>query len=86
MNAYIYLFLFTGATFGLATFPVRHLFSEGPRAVDALPGQREIGERVLWMLICAFLWPIMVLSGLNSMRILNRRKRQQKTGSIARSD
>lgn len=76
MNAYIYLFLVIGALFGLATYPRRHLFSEGPRPVDAPPGQAAIGDRVLWMLICTFLWPIMVLSGLNSMRILSRRRRQ----------
>ena len=78
MNAYIYLFLAVGALFGLATYARRHLFSEGPRPVDLPQGGTAIGERMLWMLICTFLWPIMVLSGLNSMRILNRRKRQAR--------
>jgi hypothetical protein len=86
MNAYIYLFLLIGAAFGLGTYARRHLFSEGPRAIDGASGERAIGERILWMLICAFLWPIMVLSGLNSLRILRRRQRQAVSAAIARPD
>lgn len=86
MNAYIYLFLLIGAAFGLSTYAHRHLFSEGPRAIDGLPGERAIGERILWMLICTFLWPIMVLSGLNSLRIIRKRQRQAAAASVSRHD
>ena len=29
--------------------------------------------RGLWLLICAFLWPVMALTGLNSMLLMARR-------------
>jgi hypothetical protein len=35
-----------------------------------------LGSRVLWAMVCTFLWPIMVITGLNSARILAKRKRQ----------
>ncbi|MEY3216508.1 MAG: hypothetical protein RLZZ280_885 [Pseudomonadota bacterium] len=76
MNIYIYLFLLFGAVFGLSTFSYRHIFSEGPHQVDAGDGGSTLGSRVLWAMVCTFLWPIMVLTGLNSARILARRKRQ----------
>jgi hypothetical protein len=31
---------------------------------------------VLWLMVCTFLWPLMVLTGLNSAWILAKRKRQ----------
>lgn len=76
LNIYITLFLFFGAVFGLLTFPYQHLFSEGPHKVDSGEGGPTLGGRVLWALVCTFLWPIMVLTGLNSARILAKRKRQ----------
>lgn len=76
MNLYIYLFLLFGAVFGLSTFSYRHIFSEGPQQVDSAEGGSRMGSRVLWAMVCTFLWPIMVLTGLNSARILARRKRQ----------
>ena len=76
MNLYIYLFLLFGAVFGLSTFSYRHIFSEGPHQVDAAEGAHSLGSRLLWAMVCTFLWPIMVLTGLNSARIMARRKRQ----------
>ncbi len=76
MNIYIYLFLLFGAVFGLSTFSYRHIFSEGPHQVDTGEGGSTLGSRVLWAMVCTFLWPIMVLTGLNSARILAKRKRQ----------
>lgn len=76
MNLYIYLFLLFGAVFGLSTFSYRHIFSEGPHQIDAAKGAHSLGSRLLWAMVCTFLWPIMVLTGLNSARIMARRKRQ----------
>jgi hypothetical protein len=76
VNLYISLFLVFGAVFGLSTFSYRHIFSEGPQQVETAEGSSTLGSRVLWAMVCTFLWPIMLLTGLNSARILARRKRQ----------
>ena len=76
MNIYISAFLLFGALFGLSTFSLRHIFSEGPQEIDPAEGAPTVGRRVLWALVCTFLWPIMVLTGLNSARIMAKRKRQ----------
>lgn len=76
LDIYIYLFLLFGAVFGLATFSYQHIFSEGPDKVETPEGVSALGGRLLWALVCTFLWPIMVLTGLNSARILAKRKRQ----------
>jgi hypothetical protein len=76
LNIYIYLFLLFGLVFGLSTFSYMHLFSEGPHKADMPEGGSTLGGRVLWAMVCTFLWPIMVLTGLNSARILAKRKRQ----------
>jgi hypothetical protein len=76
VNIYIYLFLLFGAVFGLSTFSYRHIFSEGPQQVETAQDDAAVSSRLLWALVCTFLWPIMVLTGLNSARILARRKRQ----------
>jgi ABC-type glycerol-3-phosphate transport system permease component len=79
MTIYIALFLLCGAVFGLITFSQRHLFSEGPKEVEESADVNGLISRVMWMLICAFLWPIMVLTGLNSWRILSKRKADEST-------
>ncbi len=76
MNVYIALFLILGVVFGLSTFSYRHIFSEGPHQAETGEGGSTLGSRVLWAMVCTFLWPIMILTGLNSARILARRKRQ----------
>ncbi len=76
LNIYIALFLLFGAVFGLSTYSYQHIFSEGPHKVETPQGGSTLGGRVLWALVCSFLWPIMVLTGLNSARILAKRKRQ----------
>ena len=64
MNIWIALYFVCGACFGLATFSRKHLFSEGPeRPVDAANRQATDG-RLVWVLICAGLWPLMALTGL----------------------
>jgi hypothetical protein len=76
VSLYISLFLVFGAVFGLSTFSYRHIFSEGPQQVETAEVSSTLGSRVLWAMVCTFLWPIMLLTGLNSARILARRKRQ----------
>ncbi|MEY3913591.1 MAG: hypothetical protein RL509_1635 [Pseudomonadota bacterium] len=76
MNLYIYLFLAIGAVFGLFSYPQRHLFSEGLDKVEPPQGAPSLSSRVLWVMVCTFLWPLMVLTGLNSAWILAKRKRQ----------
>ena len=81
LNLYICLFLLFGAVFGLATYSYQHIFSEGPHKVETPEGGSALGSRLLWALVCTFLWPIMVLTGLNSARILAKRKRQAAAAS-----
>ena len=76
VNMYIVVFLLFGAAFGLLTFSYRHIFSEGPSKVETPPDGPTLASRVMWAMVCTFLWPIMVLTGLNSARILAKRKRQ----------
>lgn len=76
LNLYLSVFFVFGAGFGLFTYSHRHLFSEGPNKVESTPGGPTLASRVLWIMVCTFLWPIMLLSGLNSALILAERKRQ----------
>lgn len=76
LNIYICMFLALGAVFGLATYQHQHIFSEGPQQAKTPEDASTTGGRVLWVMICTFLWPFMVLTGLNSVWILAKRKRQ----------
>ncbi len=76
MTIEITLFLVFGACFGLVTFTQRHLFSEGPKAKDETPEGNTLVSRVMWMLICTFLWPIMIITGVHTAWILHKRKSQ----------
>jgi len=76
LNIYIVVFLLFGAVFGLMTFSYRHIFSEGPQKVETPPSGPTLTGRVFWAMVCTFLWPIMILTGLNSAWILAKRKRQ----------
>jgi hypothetical protein len=78
MNAYIVSFLVLGAVFGLASFPIRHFFSEGPHKAEDADHPHTLGSRVFWAMVCTFLWPMMILTGINSALIIARRKRQQR--------
>lgn len=74
LNIYIYSFLLFGAVFGLCTFTLQHIFSEGPQSPETSKTGLMLGGRILWIMVCTFLWPFMVLTGLNSARILAKRK------------
>jgi hypothetical protein len=78
MNAYIAFFLMTGALFGAATFTIRHLFSEGPHTPEATLQPPSLASRAFWVMVCTFLWPIMLLTGVNTAWILIKRKRQRR--------
>lgn len=79
MNSYIYFFFIFGACFGAATFPWRHLFSEGPHKAESPVGEEAWLSRVMWIATCTLLWPVMALSGLNTAWILARRRRAQQS-------
>ena len=74
MNTYIFVFMLFGFAFGMASSPVRHLFSEGPTKTDVSEVTSFLDGRVFWALVCTCLWPIMLLTGLNSARILAKRR------------
>jgi len=71
----ISLFLFFGVCFGFATFTNRHLFSEGPEKPEGADQTSPLEGRVFWVLICTWLWPIMVITGLNTAWVLSKRKK-----------
>ena len=53
-----------GACFGLVTFSRRHLFSEGPsRAAQGNDEDDTLVQRLIWVLTCSALWPLMLLTG-----------------------
>lgn len=81
MNLYIVLFLLVGAFFGVASFSNRHLFSEGPTKADTADSGPQLGSRFFWLLVCVWLWPLLLLTGLNSAWIIAKRKR--RTPNIA---
>lgn len=78
MNIYITLFLLFGTCFGVASFSKRHLFSEGPTRPDANGSSARLVDQFVWIVTCTFLWPLMLLTGLNSAWILARRKRRNR--------
>ena len=75
MNTTIALFFLFGTGFGIATFPKRHLFNEGPHQAESGPEGYSWSNRIMWILTCAFLWPIMALAGLNTAWVLAKRRR-----------
>jgi amino acid permease len=79
-NAYtvIYLFLIFGAFFGFATYSKRHLFSEGPQKAKDSEQTPTLKGRIYWIMLCTLLWPIMVITGINTAWILFKRKRESK--------
>ena len=68
-------YLFLGICFGWATFSNRHLFSEGPDKKAQAEQGSVLKGRIFWTLICTWLWPIMVFTGINTAVILAKRKK-----------
>ncbi|MEY4711118.1 MAG: hypothetical protein RIS88_568 [Pseudomonadota bacterium] len=79
MNIYIWLFLAFGCFFGLASFTHRHLFSEGPHKPHEVAPEKDWVAIGFWVAICTLLWPLMVVSGLNTAWILARRRSRART-------
>jgi hypothetical protein len=77
MNAYIVAFLTFGACFGFVTFSRRHLFSEGPTASTSGYEPNLLDGRTFWVLLCSFLWPIMLFTGVNTAWVLFKRRARQ---------
>jgi hypothetical protein len=74
-TTFISLFIVFGACFGFVTFAQRHLFSEGPHTAKELDGNPFFESRVFWVLLCAMLWPIMVLTRIHTAWLLNKRRK-----------
>ena len=77
-NAFIFVFLFLGICFGFASYTNRHLFSEGPQKADNANPNSFLESRVFWVMVCMWLWPIMVITGINTAWILFKRKKNLK--------
>ena len=77
-NIVIPAYLFLGLCFGFASFAHRHLFSEGPDKVSNAEHSSILEGRTFWIMICTWLWPIMVFTGINSAVILAKRKKLQE--------
>jgi hypothetical protein len=75
-STFISLFILFGACFGFATFSQRDLFSEGPQTTKALEDNPFFESRVFWILLCASLWPIMVLTRIHTAWLLHKRRKQ----------
>jgi hypothetical protein len=76
MTLYIGLFVMIGTCFGLLSFSNRHLFSEGPSHESAPGSSSHWSSWLFWLSLCALLWPIMLLTGLNTLWVLAKRRRR----------
>ena len=72
MTTPIVLFIVFGAGFGWVTFSRRHLFSEGPSRRPDPAEPESLGARLVWVMVCSALWPLMVLTGMYSLWRLRR--------------
>jgi hypothetical protein len=76
--AFISLYLIFGAFFGFVTYSNRHLFSEGPHKAKDSDQTPSLGGRIFWVLLCTLLWPIMVITGMNTAWILYKRNQKSQ--------
>ena len=74
--AYIGLYLLFGACFGFLTYSQRHLYSEGPHKAVDLDQAPLLRGRIFWITLCTLLWPIMVITRINTAWVLFKRKKQ----------
>jgi hypothetical protein len=68
-------FLVLGALFGLLSYSHRHLFGEGPSVPKDSPTTSTHAGRLVWILVCSALWPLLALTGLYSLWLLARRRK-----------
>lgn len=71
---WVWAYLLVGAAFGLATFSHKHLFSEGPESPAGAQQPDAMNGRLMWVLICSCLWPVMALTGVYSFWRLRRQR------------
>ena len=76
-TTFITLFILFGACFGFLTYAQRHLYSEGPHKAKGTDDSL-FETRTFWVLLCALLWPIMVVTRIHSAWIMYKRKKQAK--------
>ena len=74
----ICLFLVFGACFGFVTYSKRHLFNEGPQKSGDSSQAPSLKGRIFWVMLCTLLWPIMVVTGINTAWILFKPKQQSQ--------
>jgi len=74
----ICVYLFAGVCFGLVTYSHRHLFSEGPTKSNNADARSVLEGHAFWVLIATWLWPILVITGINTAFILAKRQKQLK--------
>jgi hypothetical protein len=74
-TTFISLYILFGACFGFITFSQRHLFSEGPHTAKELDENPFFESRIFWVLLCAMLWPIMVLTRIHTAWLLQKRRK-----------
>lgn len=74
--SFISLYLIFGATFGFAAYSKRHLLSEGPQKAKDSDQTSSLKGYIFWIMVCTLLWPIMVITGINTAWILYKRKKQ----------
>lgn len=85
MNSLIVSFLVFGALFGLATYPVRHLFSEGTVSRSDNGERGPMDGRTMWVAISVFLWPILMFTGLYTMVYKSRMRLRARNGRSDRT-
>jgi hypothetical protein len=81
-NALICLFFLLGTCFGFASYSNRHLFSEGPQKANHSDPNSFLESRLFWVMVCAWLWPIMVITGINTALILSKRKKNSQKNPL----
>ena len=70
---WVLAYFIAGAVFGLSTFAHKHLFSEGPERPANAETPDSMNGRLVWVLVCICLWPLMALTGLYSLLRLRPR-------------
>ena len=79
MNSIIVSFLVFGALFGLATYPVRHVFSVCTVSRSDNGERGPMDGRTMWVAISVFLWPILMFTGLYTMVYKRARAQRQQS-------
>jgi hypothetical protein len=74
-TTFISLFILFGACFGFVTYSQRHLYSEGPHKAEVSIPTPFFESRVFWMMVCASLWPIMVITRIHTAWLLQKRRK-----------